>query len=265
MKKYILTALAFILASFAIYVTYRHLNSSNNQVKAAPGELVETKEERNAINKWLKTSGDAIAMGVQNNDPAALWIQGMFLLTGSAGWPIDSQTATILFAKSASLGFAPSLNQLRLMYAAEEQNGYLALVYINLTASAEHPEMLTLYEEIKSDLLSLSGTLGMTIIKEVEKIACYKQTRIARLKSKMKNNRNAIYLEGLITDEDVLFDHDFWTHIIDGSLVTGNLQDWLNSSENYCRKLELLAQKARDTEDRLASYRDIDKGTEDEQ
>lgn len=265
MKKYILIALVLILASLAIYVTCKHFNSSNYQVKAAPGELVETKDEANAINKWLKTSGDAIATGVQNNDPAALWIQGMFSLTGSAGWPIDSQTATIFFARSASLGFAPSLNQLRLMYATEEQNGYLALVYINLTASAEHPEMLTLYEQIKSELLSVSGTLGMTIIKEVEKIAVHKQACIAKLANKIKHNPKAIYLEGLITDEDVLFDHDFWTHIIEGSLVTGNLQDWLNSNENYCRKIELLAQKARDTKDRLAAYREIDEGTENEQ
>lgn len=211
-----------------------------------------SKEEAEAIAQWLNTSGDEIAKGVSKQDPAALWIQGQFLLIGAGGWTIDTKTANYFFSKSASLGFAPALKELFVMYNSDYRNPFLGLVYLNLTISSGHIEFVKAYDALRATLVESNGLL---LADEIEKVAIHKKNLIFKNKELINKNHNGYErCHTSIADEDVLFDMNHWQGILDGSVNTGNLEAWLSRSDNFSLKIDRLAAEATKTIDRLNSY-----------
>ncbi len=249
MRKYLLPVSAFFLiliSCFAIYIILKQPTQIENSpnIDSNNTDLTLTKNEATAIDKWRLESMYDLTKDAYTGDSAGLWMLGMSFLTGAANFPLNTEYANRLFSWSASLGFGPSLDQLRRMYAFDVQNSFLALVYLNLTISAGHRELLGLYQKIRSQLIEDGG---LKVVNEIEKIALHKKEKILHLTSRVKNGSNdflkIILREGAITDDDVLFDMKFWEDIITGRLATGNLEGWLKDSKNYCLKIERLAQK----------------------
>jgi len=143
------------------------------------------KESENA--EWLKSEYQDFNLATieaMNGDRGALYMVGFTFLTGN-GIPVDVNMANTLFAKSASLGFAPALDKIRSMYMEDTPNPFLAMVYVNLTIAFGHPELVMGYHKLMNDL---KESLGSSHIQnEIEKAASEKYNIILKNQDKFKN------------------------------------------------------------------------------
>lgn len=253
------------LISVILLGAFLYLQRENKQkqqtVNASQDKAVEfipSSQELKETSKWQNKSMDDMGADAMSGDPAALYMLGLCMLTGNGGWTIDTETANMLFARSASLGFAPAVNQLRLMYQ-EAQNPFLLMVYVNLTISLGHQELRHGYNQLRKQIVDDGG---LKIVQEIEKIAAHKASYIASNKEKMRKTSNpakTMMLEvNNLEEEDVLFDAQFWQNIFTGAVKTGNLNEWLKSPDVYCLKLERNAERAQDNIDRISSCEDSD-------
>lgn len=222
-------------------------NIDTQPVQSDSNELIFTPDEMNAINQCSLKSIDDLVIDAFQGNAAALFTIGYFYLTGRAGLTIDSESANQYFAKSASLGFVPALDQLRAMHMLDLNNPFLMLVYVNLIVSLGHREYFERYNKLRDQLVKDGG---LQAANEIEKIAAHKKTYISEFSKKVaadpKSFLKLLFAEGTISDEDVLFDNEFWMNILTGKITTGNIEKWLQEPENYCRKIERLAQKAKE-------------------
>jgi hypothetical protein len=122
-----------------------------------------------------------------------------------------------------------------------------------------HQELRPGYDKLRKSLVKAGG---LKIAQEIEKIALHKAGLIARNKEIMRKHSKpteSMILEiNNIQEEDVLFDAQFWQNIFTGTLNTGNLNEWLKSSEIYSLQLNRNAERAQHNIDRLSSYTDSD-------
>lgn len=238
------TTVILVLSGIGIY-SFTQISNKTEAVIIDSNELIYTKEEESSIGKWRSKSMDDVIKHAHEGDPAGLWMIGFSHLIGAMDFPLDTNIANTYFAWSGSLGFAPSLDQLRRMYFFDMQDPFLALVYLNLTVAAGHKELVHFYHNMRTELIE---KFGIKVADEIEKIATHKKNIIAKFVDKIKNKpedfMEVLLIEGSIVDEDVLFDMEFWRSIFCGQLNTGNLEEWLRDSSNYCRKIERLAEKA---------------------
>lgn len=95
----------------------------------APIELQMTKQEEAEFAKWKNRSMDDATFDALKCDRGALYLQGLCILTGH-GWAIDTELADTFFSKSASFGFAPALDQIRLT-ACDNNMLFIAMIYLN--------------------------------------------------------------------------------------------------------------------------------------
>jgi hypothetical protein len=264
LRKHIIigsTITALVCAFFYFQSNYKqsHELEEIHTPNGQPTEFIPSAQELKETSKWQNKSMDDMGSDAISGDPAALYMLGLCMLTGNGGWTIDTETANILFARSASLGFAPAINQMRLMYQ-EAQNPFLTMVYVNLTISLGHQELRPGYDQLRKQLVDDAG--GLKIIREIEKIAAHKASHIINNKRKVHTSSNpgtTILMEvNNLEDEDVLFDSQFWQNIFAGAIETGNLNEWLESAEVYHLQLERNAKKAKRDSERISSYESPD-------
>jgi len=130
MKLLLIIIIVPILIYFVIYKTTNE-KKENTVIKIDITHLTKTSEERAAIDCWANKSIDEIVEAEAKNNPVASYLLGDILLQGIEGsWPKDEETANVCFSKSASLGFAPALEQF--FYVYRGWNPCLALVYYKL-------------------------------------------------------------------------------------------------------------------------------------
>lgn len=216
-----------------------------------PIELEVTKEEDSASAKWKDKSMNDLILDVHRHDKGALYILGLCFLVGRGGLAIDVESADYYFAQSASFGFAPALDQMRITYI-NERNPFLALVYQNLIISEGHSEFLNLYHEARNKILN-NPTFGPKIVQEIERIAIRKKALIQRnndvLKKRSKGNGNKpldCKIEN-ITEEDLVFDEGYWQNIVRG--ITPR------DTEFFRLMVDRNAEKAEAHQKRLEAYK----------
>ncbi len=261
MKKLLIIGIIFVAISSTSFILLKYvaqIDTQSSKYNIDNNEFIFTKEEEKALSQKKYDSMDDLIVDAHYGNPGALWMLGMSMLTGSAGFHLDTESANSYFAQSASLGFAPSINQVHFMYLIDLENPFLALIYLNLTVSSGHIELAGYYSKLRAEFIKI---YGLNTMNEIEKIAIHKKTLISKFCKKIQDDPSKfIYLtmsesDGLI-GEDVLFDMNYWEGIRNGSIVTGNLEDWLRMPDNYCLKIERLAQKANRNIGRFASYVD---------
>lgn len=189
----------------------------NSQIISDPVELIYTEQEQREMGKWKDKTMDDLVMDAMTGDRAALCNLGGYFLLG-LGFSIDVQQANIYFARSASLGFAPALDQISKMYINDEANAFLGLVYKNLTISFGHTEFVQGYHKLRSNFITDAGKSGLLVMDEIERIATKKRLLILKnqeyVKNAQANDKKACWLSVKnITDEDYQYDHDYWQDV----------------------------------------------------
>lgn len=262
MKKLLIIGIIFVTISSTSFILLKYVAQIDKQTSGYNvdnNEFIYTKDEEKALKQKKYDSIDDIIVDAFHGNPVALWMLGMSMLTGSAGFPLDTVSANEYFVQSASLGFAPSINQVHFMYLIDLENPFLALTYLNLTVSSGHIELLGYYNKLRAEFIK---TYGLNTMNEVEKIAIHKKTLISKYCKKAQeepSNFTNLNIGSGIIEEDVLFDMEFWKGIHNGKIITGNLEDWLLEPVNYClmldRVADLLDEKLKRSKERLASYK----------
>jgi len=198
-----------------IYTTEEQ-NRINSETTSDSVEFIYTEQEQRDIAKWKNKTMDDLVMDAMNGDRTALHNLGECFFLG-LDFPIDVQRANTFFASSASLGFAPALNQISQMYINDESNAFLGLVYKNLTISFGHTEFTRVYHDFRSKILENSAKNGQRILNEIEKIAAQKKVLILKNQKYVQdkqNNKEACWLSlKNITDEDYQYDNDYWLDV----------------------------------------------------
>jgi len=233
MKFLLLLLFVSILVLFTIYKT----SKVNVTPEADAMYLAQTPEEEDAINIWSKKSNDEINEAASKHDPVALYLIGMWSLQD----PIDEELANLAFFESASLGFAPAIEQL--FYAYREHNPWLALVYLKLAVASGHPELRPRCEKMHKEVLKIMGNAAVNEV--IEKIALHKKEIIERNKTNKGAGIDVLQeVENNVAYDDVLFDEAFWFLIDTGKLIPENLEEWLNTKENRDQRFLRNKQKA---------------------
>lgn len=263
-KKHILL-LASISISFFILLTVGllwknantiHIHSAEEQRKinseTNPGkvEFIYTEQEQRDIAKWKNKSMDDLIMDAMNGDRVALYNLGEYFLLG-LDFPIDVRTANSYFAESASLGFAPALDEVAQMYINDESNVFLGLVYKNLTISFGHTEFTQIYHDFRNKIIKDSGKKGegQRIVNEIERIASHKRAVILKnqnwAENKQKNKESCrLSLMDQITHEDYQYDKDYWLDVFNGDNEIFDLTEIKEKDNTYFEKLYYLYQEA---------------------
>lgn len=204
--------LVFVCMLFCTAVPHA-ANASEGQNKAV-SEFAYTDDEREAIAKWNCSSHEALVKEAHNGDVGGLYVLGMTYLMGQNGNSINVDRAHFYFAAAASLGFAPALDKVKFKCQWTEENIFLTLVYLNLTASAGHPEYVMAYHKQRNELAT---RYGQHYAKEVERIASDKIAMIAKNIEKMKTCadksefiRTELFMAGNIVKDDVLYNNEYW-------------------------------------------------------
>ena len=169
-----------------LYLQWPNKQAPSEHITAEQNEFIFSAQELSEISKWKHKSMDDMALDAMTGDSAALYMLGLCMLTGNGGWTIDTENANMLLTRSASLGFAPAVNQMRFIYD-EAQNHALGMVYLNLTISLGHQELRAAYTHLHKQLVDDGG---LKIAQEIEKIAAHKASCIAKNKEKMQNSSN---------------------------------------------------------------------------
>ena len=192
------------------------LNSGNNIAsdKKKQVEFELTKEEIAEMGKWKHRSMEELTSDAFNGDRGALYMLGIGYLCGTNG-AIDVEKANQFFSMSASLGFGPSLNQLRAI-SIENQNPWLGLVYANLVVSSGHKEFVVGYHLLRDKLLK-TKKYRRKIAQIIEEISATKKKLIQKNQRGLKKaaDKRQFFLGEMknITMDDSCFDNDFWKSI----------------------------------------------------
>ncbi len=207
-----------------LFLPLRQLSSSvaNTSNNSEIAQLTYTEGELAELSKWSNMTLDDLTKDALNCDRAALYNLGMCYLTGIRGFVIDVENANSFFAQSASLGFAPALDKLKSMYIEDKSDPLLALVYLNLAASFNHPELVTPYHKIRA---KVSTAAGNEIVKEIEKIATEKRKTIEQNISDHKSKKIKTPLDLItrdITDLDCIYSDAYWQRIAQTSKKSEN-------------------------------------------
>ncbi len=230
--------------------------SNSKQNSKLPEEFTETKEELDAIAQWKERPFEEIVAAAFAGNPAAAYTVGITYLFGLGG-PVDTNMANDFFSMGATVGFGPTLHKIQFMYLEDTPNIFLAMVYLNLTIASGHKEEFLKYEKVKNSFReSLKNEKSNRIISEIERIATHKYAAIKKnqkLASSHNNNAKFIFETENITDEDLLFDTDYWGKVAEGN-APKDLQKWLN--ENYSLKIKRVAEKSKTRKERLACYKE---------
>ncbi len=168
----------------------------------AASDFCFTDEEYIQVEKWKNAPYEVDAL---MNDAAGLYVLGMYHLLGQHGNSIDVARAHTFFAASASLGFGPSLNKIKSKCQDNDKNIFLSLVYLNLTASAGHPEIVMQYH---AERAQIAAQHGEAIALEIEKIASEKRAAITQ--NANKSNTRELLSSGGITSQDATYSHAYW-------------------------------------------------------
>ncbi|MCB1181099.1 MAG: sel1 repeat family protein [Chlamydiia bacterium] len=195
-------------------------------------ELILTKKEKHEIENWTTKCRNAntatdVIRDAFNGDRAGLYALGMCYANGWQGFVIDIEKANFCFSLSASLGFAPALDQLKVIYLEDKRDPYLAMVYLNLAASYGHSELVPSYHKLRSKLIGFTGVeKGRRITQEIERIAEEKKQLISKNLTELKNPKNQKYLnpivlQGNISRSDFIYNDEYWESIIDGERAHG--------------------------------------------
>jgi len=179
----------------------------------APGELIFTEAEKTETSKWKNKSMDDLVRDAFLGDRGALYMLGMSFLLGQGGFTINVEKANQCFALSASLGFGPSISQVKNIYIHDLSNPFLALVYIGLAVSSGHLELVKAYHQLRSDIYKKAGK---KIVLEIEKIVSNKYYWILKNKELLLNTDNKTnFLDHIknITAEDSCLDSSYWAKI----------------------------------------------------
>ncbi len=200
--------------------------SPNNQNRETT-ELQYTKEEEKAMNKWKNKTPDELFTDALDGDAAALYMMGLCYLCGQMDLPINIENANEFFSAAASLGFPPAIEQLYKQHL-EENNIFLFIVYLNLTASSGHSEFIMTYHKIRDTLLEKFTQNGHALAKRTELIAAGKKIKISETiknlkKIKKSEDRQKFVLDLIlsnkgITQEDKNLGMDYWSSIYNPSL-----------------------------------------------
>lgn len=225
-KAVIIGIVSIITAFIATKYYHKHLSCMDNNGKNdsssnavahskpdAPIDLVWTPKETAEFSKWKHDdkSFEEMMDDAYTGDRAALYMLGMTCLMGhqELGITIDTETANLYFAKSASLGFAPALDKMRAMYM-DEGNPWLMMVYVNLTASLGHPEFTIAYHNLRSRVVEKFGSL---LASKIEDVAAQKLATIIRNQKDLEEAADKVkFLFSMreVTDQDVLLDNQYW-------------------------------------------------------
>lgn len=113
-----------------------------------------TKQEIKSLeNRWDTFEG--MVSDAFKGDREAMFSVGLCYLYGGKGLPIDISKANMFFAKAASLGHAPSLEKIRIMYHEQldedMSKGLMHQVYLNLIIAMGHTEYSQKYLDTKLD------------------------------------------------------------------------------------------------------------------
>lgn len=195
-----------ILSVFLFFSSYNFANESEGI------EFKYTKQELAEMDKWKNKSADDLWDDAMQCERGALHLFGMGFLMGSMGLSVDVDKADLLFAKSASFGFAPSIKQLVHRHF-EKENVALAMVYCNLLISCGHKEYVPFYFDTRQKMLNM----GEGVCREIERLASEKYGLILENVENVKKEQNKkeffirMYIDGTdITSQDVLFDDHYW-------------------------------------------------------
>lgn len=187
------------------------LSKNENPIGFAPTqyELIE-------IEKWKNKSTGDLVSGVLVADRAAFHDLAMDQLNGLEGFAKDEKAANSYLYKAASLGFAPSLEKIALMYLEHYRNPFLAQVYVHLIISLGHAECTQYYDKLKSQMKEECGEL---LSGEIEKISSRKMEIILKNQTElaMANNDKTkfVFIMKNMVEEDLKeFNEDFWMKII---------------------------------------------------
>lgn len=185
-----------------------------NEINASDRvEFIYSEQEQKATARWKNQTMDDLVRDAHNGDRAALYNLGEYSLLGLGDMMMNAQFANYYFAKSASLGFAPALNNIIQMYIHEQANVYLGLIYINLIISFGHTEFIQIYHNFRKAILANSVEKGQNILNEIERIAMHK--KIIILKNQRLIQAEQTLLNN-ITEEDYQYDDDYWLDVYNG-------------------------------------------------
>ena len=163
----------------------------------------------------IKNSGSfdlgKVLDAAHDGNPIALYIVGQCSLSGT-GTAINRSVANQNFKMAASLGYSPALFEVFQMYANENHDPLLALVYLNLTISFGHKEYRDFYYEQTKLLAKVSGK---RVIQEIEKIALDKTIKISKMQTEIQNRKNTykpalVLLSKNITSDDRVYGEKYW-------------------------------------------------------
>lgn len=173
MRKYFLYTLIWLSPFHAFSGLANHSTSSQKQSI----EFEYSKEEIQALGKWKdkNLTFEQLFMDALQGDAAALYNVGMCYLLGMQDFTIDVGAANTFFAASASLGFAPALDKLKMKYIYDDLNPFLCFVYTNLTISAGHREFTLTYHDLRNQF---AEKYGIGVLKKIEEIALKKKCAI---------------------------------------------------------------------------------------
>jgi len=217
--------------------TAEEQNKINSEVNSDTVEFIYTEQEQRDVAKWKDKTMDDLVKDAMNGDRAALYNLGEYFFLG-LDVPINIQMANDFFDKSASLGFAPALNNISLMYINDESNAFLGLVYLNLTISFGHTEFTRFYHDLRSKIIETPSKNGQRILNEIERIVGHKRTIILKNQKLVKDRQNHdekcwLSLKSII-DEDYQYDNDYWLDV-----YTGNNEELDFSEIKECDKIYL--------------------------
>lgn len=215
MFKFITIGMTLCAITFGFSNVYPSETSSKNDVIA---EFELSDSEKRDVEEFLNSirSSDSFELGkvldaAHDGNAIAMYIVGQCSLSGT-GTSINRNVASQQFNMAASLGSPPALFEVSQMYANENQDPLLALVYLNLTISFGHKEYRDLYYQ-QTELLS--KVAGKKLVQEIEKIALEKTIKISKMQNEIKNHKNTYkpalaLISNNITSDDRAYGERYW-------------------------------------------------------
>lgn len=246
----------FFLAKVGLWKNYNavHIytaeeqNKINSETIPDQSEFIYTEQEQKDMAKWKNKTMDSLVEDADKGNGAALWMIGTSFLTGSMGLPLNVEFADRYYSKSASVGFAPSIDQIFRKYVNDESNIFLGLVYKNLTISFGHTEFIKVYHNFRDKIIKNLGKDGQRIINEIERIAMQKKTIILKNQNHIQDRQNDKKACDLslkdITDKDYQYDSDYWLDVYNGDNENLDFSEVKERDKTYLDKLHGIYYKA---------------------
>ncbi len=204
---------------FAVAFGFPNVHSSESTSKSELSDEFQLSDsEKKGIKEFLqsiKTSDtfefNKILDTALDGNEIAMYIAGQCSLLGT-GTSINRKVANQQFKMSASLGYPPALFEVSQMYANENRDPLLALVYLNLTISLGHKEYRNLYFQ-QTDLLS--KVAGKSVVDQIENISLQKIIKLSEIQKGLEQSKNTYkpaikLLSKNITSEDCIYNEKFW-------------------------------------------------------